>query len=148
MFTVKLKKGLGLLHNTVELRCGNVVIVSDSDEQGLAAAPSCKKELSRGKVRVHADGMGAMEIVDSQSKGLVNCLTLPEIMFYLEGNNLGVCGYFRCDGIVPVFIVVLKLKEIIDISVKADMDDAAFMDCFIRWFIIHRVTVGLGDIPH
>ena len=86
LLSVELNVILGLFHQTIQFRCGDVMVLGKSHKQGLTTSPLGQKQFPRRPVRMHGDGMRAFEIIDGQTEGLFNAVgPLVEMMFNLQG---------------------------------------------------------------
>ena len=93
------------------------MIFSDTDKNRLSASPLAEKELSRGQIRMHGNGMRSFKIIERQTESLFDRNAFMNIFFDLKRNNLGVGGNIFVDVPSGILENRFQFHKIVDIPV-------------------------------
>ncbi len=70
------------------------MVRGEPDKDSLPAAALGAEQFSRGQIGVHADGVRAVEVVDSFAKTFFHGVTAPQVALDLQGNHFGIGSDF------------------------------------------------------
>ncbi len=123
---VHLDEARRALHEAVELRGKEVLVLAQAHEEGLSAALEGEVDLSRLHVAGQRDGVGALEVIHGQPEGLLEGLARQEVALDLQGDDFRVRGDLGGD-----LVAVGRLEEraqhlvVVDVAVEDDADRPA-----------------------
>jgi len=122
---VHLDEMRGLLHQAVDLRGEEVVPGAQTHIEGLAAAPERQIDLARLQVALERNGVGSVEVAQGLQEGLLQVAALSQIIFHLQGNDLGVRGETVIELHPGGLERGLQGQVVVDITVEGHVDAPA-----------------------
>ena len=93
------------------------MILCQADEDRLTAPALCKKKLSRRQAGMHGDSMGALKVVDRQTKGFIKIVAILNVFLDLQRDDLGVGGDLFGDLSSRAFQFLFEFLKIINIPI-------------------------------
>ena len=147
-FTVQFDETGGLFDKPIHFGCGNVMIRGDSNKKSLAAAFLGEKNLSRGQIRMHGDGMGAFKVIYRHPESFIDWMTLLIILVDDQWNYFGIRGDIFMNPIPGKLEFTFQIQIVIDISIQTGMDDGIVFRWIFDSPVVNRMAIGFCDRPN